>query len=212
MAHPPMEHLIWIWFYVHPSKFHTFPNILKNGLKKDWIRVLSQYEKHRKMWFNVWVFGIEVLRDDYLNLKSIWYYEKKMKKGTQKWHNNDMMNVHMWVVHMFSFDKKRLKFGHSFHHWNSNSNASGLDVRVWTRQNIPHGCYTNVQRHHLSIVIMFDHHQQSLPMGWVITSWQMEVNLIQWLLPLKEWIVNENPSWKPSCFIVNDTLQQHHAI
>jgi len=45
---------------------------------------------------------------------------------------------------------------------------------------------TNVQRYHLSIVIMFDHHWQHLPMAWVITSRQMEVNLIQWLLPLKE--------------------------
>jgi hypothetical protein len=32
-----------------------------------------------------------------------------MRKGTQKWHNKDMMNVHMWVVHMFSFDKKKIK-------------------------------------------------------------------------------------------------------
>jgi hypothetical protein len=40
----------------------------------------------------------------------------------------------------------------------------------------------------------------------------MEVNLIQWLLPLKEQIVNKNPSQKPLCFIVDDTLQQHHAI
>jgi len=32
-----------------------------------------------------------------------------MRKGTQKWHNNDMMNVHMWNVHMFSFDKKKIE-------------------------------------------------------------------------------------------------------
>jgi hypothetical protein len=38
------------------------------------------YEKHKKVWFNAWVFGIEALKDDYLNLKSIRYYENKMKK------------------------------------------------------------------------------------------------------------------------------------
>ncbi len=92
-----------------------FPHISKHI--KEWVEkrldkgfITKQiYEKHRKMWFNVWVFGIEVLKDDYLNLKSIWYYENKMRKGTQKWHNKDMMNVHMWVVHMFSFDKKKIK-------------------------------------------------------------------------------------------------------
>jgi hypothetical protein len=28
------------------------------------------YEKHKKVCFNAWVFGIEALKDDYLNLKS----------------------------------------------------------------------------------------------------------------------------------------------
>jgi hypothetical protein len=54
-----------------------FPHISKHI--KEWVEkrldkgfITKQiYEKHRKMWFNVWVFGIEVLKDDYLNLKSI---------------------------------------------------------------------------------------------------------------------------------------------
>jgi hypothetical protein len=166
------------------------------------------------VWLNAWVFGFEALRDDYLNLKSIWYYENKMRKGTQKWHNNDMMNVHMWVVHMFSFGKNKIE-GCTF--------LSPLTFKLqckwlgcWSLDTTKHSLWmlplAHVQRYHLSIVIMFDHHWQSLPMAWVITSWPMEANLIQWLLPLKEWIVNENPTWKPSCFIVNETLQQHHVI
>jgi len=34
--------LDWIEFDVCHSKLHAFPSILKNGLKKDWIVVLSQ--------------------------------------------------------------------------------------------------------------------------------------------------------------------------
>jgi hypothetical protein len=37
-----MEHLIWIEFHVCHSKLHAFPSILKNGLRKDWIGILSQ--------------------------------------------------------------------------------------------------------------------------------------------------------------------------
>jgi hypothetical protein len=32
------------------------------------------------------------------------------------------------------------------------------------------------------------------------------------LVPLKEWLVNENTTWRPFCFIVDDALQQHHTI
>jgi hypothetical protein len=33
-------------------------------------------------------------------------------------------------------------------------------------------CGTNVQRHHLFNLMVFDHHPQGLPTTWVITSWQ----------------------------------------
>jgi len=34
--------LDWIEFHICHSKLHAFPSILKIGLKKDWIGVLSQ--------------------------------------------------------------------------------------------------------------------------------------------------------------------------
>jgi hypothetical protein len=33
-------------------------------------------------------------------------------------------------------------------------------------------CATNVQRYHLFTLMVFDCHHQSLPITWVITSWQ----------------------------------------
>jgi hypothetical protein len=33
-------------------------------------------------------------------------------------------------------------------------------------------CGTNVQRHHLFTLMVFDHHHQGLPIAWVITSWE----------------------------------------
>ncbi len=39
MAHQPMEHVIQIQCHVGLSKLHAFLSILRNGLRKDWIKV-----------------------------------------------------------------------------------------------------------------------------------------------------------------------------
>ncbi len=71
---------------------------------------------------------------------------------------------------------------------------------------------TNVQRYHLFTLMVFDHHHQGFPITWVITSQQIKLDIIQWLLALKECTLKEDPTWKPSCFIVDDALQEHHVI
>jgi hypothetical protein len=63
---------------------------------------------------------------------------------------------------------------------------------------------TNVQRYHLLTLMVFDHHHQGVPISWVITNWQIELDLIQWLLALKERTLKEDSIWRPSCFIVDD--------
>jgi hypothetical protein len=55
-------------------------------------------------------------------------------------------------------------------------------------------CGTNVQRHHLFTLMVFDHHRQGLPIAWVITSWQRKLDLIHWLLTLKECTLKEDPT------------------
>ncbi len=52
------------------------------------------YEDHKKVWFNAQALGIKASRDDHLDMKSIQYYENKMRRGTWKQHNNDMTSVH----------------------------------------------------------------------------------------------------------------------
>jgi hypothetical protein len=46
------------------------------------------------VWFNAQALGIKASRDDHLDMKSIQYYENKMRRGTWKQHNNDMTSVH----------------------------------------------------------------------------------------------------------------------
>jgi hypothetical protein len=69
-----------------------------------------------------------------------------------------------------------------------------------------------VQRYRLFTLMVFDHHHQGLLVAWVITSDQTKLDLIQWLLAMKEHTLKEDPTWRPSCFIVDYIPQKHHAI
>jgi len=60
--------------------------------------------------------------------------------------------------------------------------------------------------------MVFDHHRQGLPIAWVITSWQRKLDLIHWLLTLKECTLKEDPAYSLSCFIKDDASQECHAI
>jgi hypothetical protein len=101
-----------------------------------------------------------------------------MKKGSN-WncHPNDHMSVHMWTLehheNVFFLQEENktkdlpftigiqtplqigwlLEFGHN--------GVLSMDVNFGT----------NVQRHHLFTLMVFDHHCQGLPIAWVITSW-----------------------------------------
>jgi hypothetical protein len=44
-----------------------------------------------------------------------------------------------------------------------------------------------------SPLMVFDHHHQGLLEAWVIISQQTKLDLIQWLLALKEHALKENP-------------------
>jgi len=55
-----------------------------------------------------------------------------------------------------------------------------------------------------SSLMVFDHHRQGLPIAWVITSWQRKLDLIHWLLTLKECTLKEDPTYSLSCFIKDD--------
>ncbi len=131
------------------------------------------YEDQKKVWFNARALGTEAWREDHLNMKSIQYYENKMRRGTWKWHNNDMTSVHMWVVdnphNVFFWQKEDQRWNVPF----TIFIQTPMQV-VWMSEFIHNGAFfmdptfgNNVQRYLLFIIIMFDHHRQDLLMAWV---------------------------------------------
>jgi hypothetical protein len=71
---------------------------------------------------------------------------------------------------------------------------------------------TNNLMYHLFTLVVFDEWHNGIPIAWVITSRQKEDNIYDWLWALKLFVNNEDLDWKPSCFIVDDAIQEQEAI
>jgi hypothetical protein len=114
----------------------------------------------------------------------------------------------------FLLARGRQNEGLTIHNQHINTIANCLVFGIWVWWSTFHGCIfgTKVQRYHLFTLMVFDHHHQGLLVTWVIISQQTKLDLIQWLLTLKEHALKEDPTWRPSYYIVDDILQKHHAI
>ncbi len=71
---------------------------------------------------------------------------------------------------------------------------------------------TNDLMYHLFTLVVFDEWHNGIPIAWVITSRQKECDIYDWLWALKLFANNEDKHWKPSCFIVDDAIQEREAI
>jgi len=71
---------------------------------------------------------------------------------------------------------------------------------------------TNDMKFHLFTLMGFDDHRTSVPLAWIITSRQTIKDLIEWLKPLKYKMLSHMAHWKPSCFFINDALQELEAL
>ncbi len=71
---------------------------------------------------------------------------------------------------------------------------------------------TNGMKFRLFTLMGFDDHRTSVPLAWIITSRQTIQDLIKWLKPLKDKMLSHMPHWKPSCFLIDDALQELKAL
>jgi len=71
---------------------------------------------------------------------------------------------------------------------------------------------TNDMKFHLFTLMGFDYHRMGVLLAWIITSKQTIEDLIEWLKPLKYKMLSHMPHWKPSCFLVDDALEELKAL
>jgi len=65
---------------------------------------------------------------------------------------------------------------------------------------------------HLYTQMVFDNHKNGIPVAWVISSSMTQVDVAKWLDDLKRHMLKEDPTWKPSCFLVDDSAAEINAI
>jgi hypothetical protein len=71
---------------------------------------------------------------------------------------------------------------------------------------------TNDQLYHLFTLVVFDKWYNGIPIAWILTARQKEEDIYDWLMALKVVISAKHPEWMPSCFIVDDAMQEREAI
>ncbi len=71
---------------------------------------------------------------------------------------------------------------------------------------------TNDVKYHLFTLMGFDAHHTGMPLAWIIINRQTMDDLIEWLQPLKAKMLSIMPNWRPSCFIIDDALQELWAF
>jgi hypothetical protein len=71
---------------------------------------------------------------------------------------------------------------------------------------------TNDMKFHLFTLMGFDDRCTGVLLAWIITSRQTIQDLIEWLKPFKDKMLSHMPHWKPSCFLVDDALQELKAL
>jgi hypothetical protein len=58
----------------------------------------------------------------------------------------------------------------------------------------------------------FDPHGNGMPVAWIITTSGIEVEVRKWLDALQQRMVGLKPSWRPSCFLLDDSRAEIGAI
>lgn len=65
---------------------------------------------------------------------------------------------------------------------------------------------------HFYTVMAFDAHQNGVPVAWVISSSAMEIEVRKWLGAMRDRMLQLNPAWRPTCFLVDDSRAETAAI
>ncbi len=158
--------------------------------------------------------------DDFIRLRNIAYLDRKHKKGSWRLHTNPGISIYSWAfqhpldVFLFQYvgeiNRIRVPF------------TIGIQTPTQCESMLSYGHNgaismdatfgANDMTFHLFTLMGFDDHHTGVPLAWIITSRQTIEDLIKWLKPLKDTMLSHMPHWKPSCFFIDDALQELKAL
>lgn len=194
---------------------------LKNWIIKrldDGLTARQVFEEHKKIWYEGRIQKKNHSKDNSLLLKNIRYYEHERKKGIWYRHKNVLLSVNFW----------RLENSHTIFFYQDSDAGRGVPFTIgiqtlWQKDTVlkygKNSCIsmdatfgTNDLMYHLFTLVVSNEWHNGIPIAWILTSRQKEDDIYDWLLALKIRLTNDDPTWKPSCVIVDDAVQERMAI
>eukprot|EP01018_Ginkgo_biloba_P037069 Gb_24215 [translate_table: standard] len=71
---------------------------------------------------------------------------------------------------------------------------------------------TNKLKYFLFTLLVFDTHQNGVPIAWIISSSSSTSDIQSWMEKLQSRIYEMDPTWRPSAFMVDDDVAEINAI
>ncbi|KAG0593276.1 hypothetical protein KC19_1G317700 [Ceratodon purpureus] len=120
---------------------------------------------------------------------------KEHPENVFMWHEKDDVTDLPFILGIQTpWQKEMLKYGHN--------GAIAMDATFGT----------NVPKYPLYSLLVFDHWRNGIPVAWVLSSRSSEEDLVMWLEPLRRNLEGTRLDFLPSCFIVDDAVEQRNAL
>eukprot|EP01018_Ginkgo_biloba_P040190 Gb_37568 [translate_table: standard] len=155
-------------------------------------------------------------RDDLLTRNDVRNMERVIKQSTYELHSNDVLSIRMWVQR----HQKHVFFYQDF----SVTEPFILGIQTeWQLQQMirfGHNSFiaadstfgTNKLRYPLYTLLVFDSHQNGIPIAWIITPNFASHNVQKWIGALCDKVRLKDPKWKPNAFMIDDAATEISII
>ncbi|MCO5559333.1 hypothetical protein L7F22_050746 [Adiantum nelumboides] len=157
-------------------------------------------------------------RDDFLSIRDILNISRKHASSTHELHPSDAQSVRMWTQQhspdVFYYEEMDISQNKPF--------VLGIQT-LWQLERLNlygnNGVIsmdstfgTNFYKFQLYTILVFDTHQNGVPVAWVITSSAETNTIVTWLTKLRNRVLDYNKSWEANAFLVDDATAKINAI
>eukprot|EP01018_Ginkgo_biloba_P032726 Gb_32690 [translate_table: standard] len=153
-------------------------------------------------------------RDDFLTRQDIYNLETPIKASSYKLQSKDEDSIRGWI--------ERHHDRVFFYQDMSNGQPFILGIQTMIIRMVKFGKNnliatdstfgTNKLKYPLFTLLVFDTHQNGLPVAWIISSSSSASDIQSWMEKLRSRIYEMDPTWRPSASMVNDVDAEINAI
>lgn len=182
-----------------------------------WQQVFDRHVRalHERRQRNV---SYQISRDDFLTPKDVTNIDRQLARIRQEVDNDDALSIRLWCL---------LNKGDVFVYQEHNATNNvhfilGLQTDWQLEVMLKFGhdrllamnstLGANQYKFYLHTLMVFDQHQNAIPVAWIITSSCCGTTVKHWLQELHNRAILMNSEWKPNAFAIDDAAVDVEAI